>query len=100
MTLTAAKAGHESDRVSGFKVRCVWNSCVAMDPIDTAPDSWDQEDDGEAQVDVQLSKALSTTLNVDAKPFVPNVHAAEFIPSFRPKGSSETVESAGEFPVI
>ncbi|MEJ1589465.1 PABP-interacting PAM2 motif-containing protein, partial [Escherichia coli] len=62
--------------------------------IDTAPDSWDQEDDGEAQVDVQLSKAL-TSLNVDAKPFVPNVHAAVFVPSFQQKGSAETVESAG-----
>uniref|UniRef100_A0A8C2BG27 G1 to S phase transition 1, like n=1 Tax=Cyprinus carpio TaxID=7962 RepID=A0A8C2BG27_CYPCA len=67
-----------------------------MDAIDTAPDSWDQEDDGEAQVDEQLSKAFSTSLNVDAKPFVPNVHAAEFIPTFRPKGSTETAEPAGE----
>uniref|UniRef100_A0A8C2BGL2 G1 to S phase transition 1, like n=1 Tax=Cyprinus carpio TaxID=7962 RepID=A0A8C2BGL2_CYPCA len=65
-----------------------------MDAIDTAPDSWDQEDDGEAQVDEQLSKAFSTSLNVDAKPFVPNVHAAEFIPTFRPKGSTETAEPA------
>lgn len=70
-----------------------------MDARDTAPDSWDQEDDGEAQVDVQLSNALATSLNVDAKPFVPNVHAAEFVPSFLQKGSAETVESAGEFPV-
>uniref|UniRef100_A0A671RQJ0 Pyridoxal-dependent decarboxylase domain-containing protein 1-like n=1 Tax=Sinocyclocheilus anshuiensis TaxID=1608454 RepID=A0A671RQJ0_9TELE len=64
----------------------------------TAPDSWDQEDDGEAQVDEQLSKAFAASLNVDAKPFVPNVHAAEFIPGFRLKGSAETVELAGEFP--
>uniref|UniRef100_A0A8C2H7N0 G1 to S phase transition 1, like n=1 Tax=Cyprinus carpio TaxID=7962 RepID=A0A8C2H7N0_CYPCA len=41
---------------------------------------------------------FSTSLNVDAKPFVPNVHAAEFIPTFRPKGSTETAEPAGEFP--
>uniref|UniRef100_A0A672SMM0 Eukaryotic peptide chain release factor GTP-binding subunit ERF3A-like n=1 Tax=Sinocyclocheilus grahami TaxID=75366 RepID=A0A672SMM0_SINGR len=60
-----------------------------MDAIDTAPDSWDQEDDGEAQVDEQLSKAFAASLNVDAKPFVPNVHAAEFIPGFRQKGSAE-----------
>uniref|UniRef100_A0A8C1QUT9 G1 to S phase transition 1, like n=1 Tax=Cyprinus carpio TaxID=7962 RepID=A0A8C1QUT9_CYPCA len=66
-----------------------------MDAIDTAPDSWDQEDDGEAQVDEQLNKDFSTSLNVDAKPFVPNVHAAEFIPTFRPKGSTETAEPAG-----
>uniref|UniRef100_A0A8C2BGK1 G1 to S phase transition 1, like n=1 Tax=Cyprinus carpio TaxID=7962 RepID=A0A8C2BGK1_CYPCA len=70
------------------------SSSAAMDAIDTAPDSWDQEDDGEAQVDEQLSKAFSTSLNVDAKPFVPNVHAAEFIPTFRPKGSTETAEPA------
>uniref|UniRef100_A0A8C2BGE1 G1 to S phase transition 1, like n=1 Tax=Cyprinus carpio TaxID=7962 RepID=A0A8C2BGE1_CYPCA len=38
--------------------------------------------------------AFSTSLNVDAKPFVPNVHAAEFIPTFRPKGSTETAEPA------
>ncbi|TRY93210.1 hypothetical protein DNTS_014354 [Danionella cerebrum] len=54
----------------------------------------DREDDGEAQVDVQLSKAFNTALNVEAKPFVPNVHAAEFVPSFLPKGSAE-MESAG-----
>uniref|UniRef100_A0A671MIW5 Pyridoxal-dependent decarboxylase domain-containing protein 1 n=1 Tax=Sinocyclocheilus anshuiensis TaxID=1608454 RepID=A0A671MIW5_9TELE len=60
----------------------------------TAPDSWDQEDDGEAQVDEQLSKAFIASLNVDAKPFVPNVHAAEFIPTFQQKSSTETVESA------
>ncbi|XP_042578320.1 eukaryotic peptide chain release factor GTP-binding subunit ERF3A-like isoform X2 [Cyprinus carpio] len=65
-----------------------------MEAIDTAPDSWDQEDDGEAQVDEQLSKAFTTSLNVDAKPFVPNVHAAEFIPTFRQKDSAESVESA------
>uniref|UniRef100_A0A8C1J3Q7 G1 to S phase transition 1, like n=1 Tax=Cyprinus carpio TaxID=7962 RepID=A0A8C1J3Q7_CYPCA len=65
-----------------------------MEAIDTAPDSWDQEDDGEAQVDEQLSKAFTTSLNVDAKPFVPNVHAAEFIPTFRQKDSAEPVESA------
>uniref|UniRef100_A0A8C2BJ50 G1 to S phase transition 1, like n=1 Tax=Cyprinus carpio TaxID=7962 RepID=A0A8C2BJ50_CYPCA len=86
-------AGHESDQVRGLKAR-VWSSSAAMDAIDTAPDSWDQEDDGEAQVDEQLSKAFSTSLNVDAKPFVPNVHAAEFIPTFRPKGSTETAEPA------
>uniref|UniRef100_A0A671MNB2 Pyridoxal-dependent decarboxylase domain-containing protein 1 n=1 Tax=Sinocyclocheilus anshuiensis TaxID=1608454 RepID=A0A671MNB2_9TELE len=67
-----------------------------MDAIDTAPDSWDQEDDGEAQVDEQLSKAFIASLNVDAKPFVPNVHAAEFIPTFQQKSSTETVESAGD----
>uniref|UniRef100_A0A671MRU3 Pyridoxal-dependent decarboxylase domain-containing protein 1 n=1 Tax=Sinocyclocheilus anshuiensis TaxID=1608454 RepID=A0A671MRU3_9TELE len=36
-------------------------------------------------VDEQLSKAFIASLNVDAKPFVPNVHAAEFIPTFQQK---------------
>ncbi|XP_051570258.1 eukaryotic peptide chain release factor GTP-binding subunit ERF3A-like isoform X1 [Myxocyprinus asiaticus] len=69
--------------------------CVAMDAVDTAPDSWDQEDDGAAQVDVQLSNALTASLNVDAKPFVPNINAAEFIPGFLQKGCAETAESVG-----
>lgn len=68
-----------------------------MDARDTAPDSWDQEDDGEAPLDVQLSNALANTLNVDAKPFVPNVHAAEFVPLFLHKDSADTVEPSGEF---
>lgn len=65
-----------------------------MDVRDTAPDSWDQEDDGEAQL--ELSTALATSLNIDAKPFVPNVHAAEFFPSFLQKDT----ETPGEFPVV
>jgi len=64
-----------------------------MDPIDTAPDSWEQEDDGEAPVDVQLSGFGA--LNVNAKPFVPNINAAEFVPSFAPKGLSDNVDSGG-----
>uniref|UniRef100_A0AAX7V7G4 Tr-type G domain-containing protein n=1 Tax=Astatotilapia calliptera TaxID=8154 RepID=A0AAX7V7G4_ASTCA len=48
---------------------------------DTAPDSWEQEDDVEATIDGQLESAF-TTLNVNAKPFVPNVNAAEFVPAF------------------
>uniref|UniRef100_A0A5F8GJ29 Uncharacterized protein n=1 Tax=Monodelphis domestica TaxID=13616 RepID=A0A5F8GJ29_MONDO len=67
---------------------------------DSAPDCWDQADMeapgpggaptaaaaatataavAEAQ---NLSAAFSRQLNVNAKPFVPNVHAAEFVPSF------------------
>ncbi|XP_043837240.1 eukaryotic peptide chain release factor GTP-binding subunit ERF3A isoform X1 [Dromiciops gliroides] len=65
---------------------------------DSAPDCWDQADmeapgpggappaaatataaAAEAQ---NLSAAFSRQLNVNAKPFVPNVHAAEFVPSF------------------
>ncbi|KAM4818082.1 eukaryotic peptide chain release factor GTP-binding subunit ERF3B [Thomomys bottae] len=64
---------------------------------DSPPECWDQVDmespgpalsgDGmppavaEAQLE-HLSSAFSSRLNVNAKPFVPNVHAAEFMPSF------------------
>uniref|UniRef100_A0A8C6RZB7 G1 to S phase transition 1 n=1 Tax=Nannospalax galili TaxID=1026970 RepID=A0A8C6RZB7_NANGA len=64
---------------------------------DSAPDCWDQADmeapgsgpcgggsmaaAAEAQRE-NLSAAFSRQLNVNAKPFVPNVHAAEFVPSF------------------
>lgn len=65
-----------------------------MDPRDTAPDSWEQEDDVEATVDGQLDSAF-TNLNVNAKPFVPNVNAAEFVPSFAVKAPSEHLDSAG-----
>lgn len=56
-----------------------------MDPSDTAPDSWEQADIDapEAQLDSALAR-----LNVNAKPFVPNVHAAEFVPSFLMKSSA------------
>lgn len=66
-----------------------------MEPRDTAPDSWEQEDDAEATVDGQLESAF-TALNVNAKPFVPNVNAAEFVPCFAMKALSEKV-SSGEF---
>ncbi|XP_074866425.1 eukaryotic peptide chain release factor GTP-binding subunit ERF3A isoform X2 [Carettochelys insculpta] len=65
---------------------------------DSAPDCWDQADietgsgadpgsappAAEAQAEQQelLGAAFSRQLNVNAKPFVPNVHAAEFVPSF------------------
>lgn len=55
-----------------------------MDNSDSAPDSWEQ-----AELDVpeaQLNSSLAR-LNVNAKPFIPNVHAAEFVPSFLMKGS-------------
>lgn len=72
-----------------------------MDPgsssSDSAPDCWDQVDmetpgsglseDGisstvaEAQSE-HLSSVFSRQLNVNAKPFVPNIHAEEFVPSF------------------
>ncbi|EPQ17114.1 Eukaryotic peptide chain release factor GTP-binding subunit ERF3B [Myotis brandtii] len=65
---------------------------------DSAPDCWDQVDmeavgsapggdlpSSAAVAEAQrehLSSAFSRQLNVNAKPFVPNVHAAEFVPSF------------------
>ncbi|XP_020774076.1 G1 to S phase transition 1, like [Boleophthalmus pectinirostris] len=57
-----------------------------MDPRDSAPDSWEQED----EVDGQLGPAL-TGLNVNAKPFVPNVNAAEFVPAFAASAPSESL---------
>ncbi|XDB66885.1 PREDICTED: eukaryotic peptide chain release factor GTP-binding subunit ERF3B [Capra hircus] len=68
---------------------------------DSAPDCWDQVDmeapglapSGDrassalaaAAAEVQhepLSSAFGRQLNINAKPFVPNVHAAEFVPAF------------------
>ncbi|KAK1164898.1 eukaryotic peptide chain release factor GTP-binding subunit ERF3A [Acipenser oxyrinchus oxyrinchus] len=63
-----------------------------MDPRDTAPDSWEQEDDVEAPTDAQLQAAFNR-LNVNAKPFVPNVHAAEFVPTFLVNEVSENTDS-------
>uniref|UniRef100_A0A8C7JNN0 G1 to S phase transition 1 n=1 Tax=Oncorhynchus kisutch TaxID=8019 RepID=A0A8C7JNN0_ONCKI len=50
-----------------------------MDPRDAAPDSWEQEDDVEAPVDGKLDSEFAA-LNVNAKPFVPNINAVEFVP--------------------
>ena len=69
-----------------------------MDPRDTAPDSWEQEDDVEATIDGELGSALKA-LNVKARPFVPNVNAAEFVPAFFMKGPSENPDSGGKFAV-
>lgn len=69
-----------------------------MDPRDTAPDSWEQEDDVEATIDGQLEAGF-TNLNVNAKPFVPNVNAAEFVPGFAVKAQSRNLDSPGKFTV-
>lgn len=65
-----------------------------MEPArDAAPDSWEQEDEGsEAPVNAHtgLSDSFSG-LNVNAKPFVPNVNAAEFVPGFFQKTPLETI---------
>lgn len=52
---------------------------AAMDPSDTAPDSWELEEDAEAAAGLPTAFAA---LNVNAKPFVPNVNAPVFVPSF------------------
>lgn len=49
----------------------------------------------EATVDGQIEAALKA-LNVNAKPFVPNVNAAEFVPAFLVKGPSENPDSVVE----
>uniref|UniRef100_A0A3Q3KYJ3 G1 to S phase transition 1 n=1 Tax=Mastacembelus armatus TaxID=205130 RepID=A0A3Q3KYJ3_9TELE len=53
-----------------------------MDPTDTAPDSWEQEEDGEAPAAAAELPSAFAALNVNAKPFVPNVNAPVFVPSF------------------
>lgn len=64
-----------------------------MDPSDSAPDSWEQADIDAPEA--QLNSALAR-LNVNAKPFVPNVHAAEFVPSFLVKDDSATGDGQEE----
>ncbi|XP_044904265.1 eukaryotic peptide chain release factor GTP-binding subunit ERF3A isoform X3 [Felis catus] len=80
---------------------------------DSAPDCWDQADmeapgpgpcggaggplaaaATEAQRE-HLSAAFSRQLNVNAKPFVPNVHAAEFVPSFLRGPTQQPLSPAG-----
>lgn len=56
-----------------------------MDNSDSAPDSWEQADIDAPEA--QLNSSLAR-LNVNAKPFIPNVHAAEFVPSFLMKSSA------------
>uniref|UniRef100_A0A673XAK4 G1 to S phase transition 1, like n=1 Tax=Salmo trutta TaxID=8032 RepID=A0A673XAK4_SALTR len=69
-----------------------------MDPRDAAPDSWEQEDDVEVPVDGKLDNEFAA-INVNAKPFVPNINAVEFVPSFFQKGPSEDPDSGGKFAV-
>lgn len=68
-----------------------------MEPArDAAPDSWEQEDEGsEAPLIAPpgLSDAFSG-LNVKAKPFIPNVNAAEFVPGYLQKPQTEPIAPA------
>lgn len=87
---------------------------------DSAPDCWDQadlepgsgpanaaaEEDApspasslDAEEQQLLGAAFSRHLNVNAKPFVPNVHAAEFVPAFlRGSGGSSGAPSSALAP--
>uniref|UniRef100_A0A4W4FA46 Tr-type G domain-containing protein n=1 Tax=Electrophorus electricus TaxID=8005 RepID=A0A4W4FA46_ELEEL len=57
-----------------------------MDTSDTAPDSWEQEDDVEAPVDAELQCAFTGL----------NVNAPEFVPAFIPRGLPESAGSEEE----
>uniref|UniRef100_A0A8C2WMG8 G1 to S phase transition 1 n=1 Tax=Cyclopterus lumpus TaxID=8103 RepID=A0A8C2WMG8_CYCLU len=50
--------------------------------LDTAPDSWELEEDAEAPTAAAELPSAFAALNVNARPFVPNVNAPAFIPSF------------------
>ncbi|XP_061764906.1 eukaryotic peptide chain release factor GTP-binding subunit ERF3A isoform X2 [Nerophis ophidion] len=63
-----------------------------MDPRDTAPDSWELEEDAEAPPAAAADLAATfAALNVNAKPFVPNVNAAVFVPTVPQSTTSETI---------
>uniref|UniRef100_A0A8C8E0Z9 G1 to S phase transition 1 n=1 Tax=Oryzias sinensis TaxID=183150 RepID=A0A8C8E0Z9_9TELE len=65
--------------------------------LDTAPDSWELEEDGEAPAPAAELQTAFAGLNVNAKPFVPNVNAPEFVPSFFQASAAEMPASDGEF---
>ena len=48
---------------------------------DLTPDSWDAIEDPGAESSENISSGFQS-LNVNAKPFVPNVNAPVFVPSF------------------
>uniref|UniRef100_A0A672GDV0 G1 to S phase transition 1 n=1 Tax=Salarias fasciatus TaxID=181472 RepID=A0A672GDV0_SALFA len=56
---------------------------------DTAPDSWELEEDAEAPAAAAGLPAAFAALNVNAKPFVPNVNAPVFVPSFLQASAAE-----------
>ncbi|XP_077407388.1 eukaryotic peptide chain release factor GTP-binding subunit ERF3A [Vanacampus margaritifer] len=53
-----------------------------MDQRDTAPDSWELEEDAEAPASSAALPCAFAALNVNAKPFVPNLNAPVFVPTF------------------
>ncbi|XP_037133467.1 eukaryotic peptide chain release factor GTP-binding subunit ERF3A isoform X1 [Syngnathus acus] len=76
-----------------------------MDPRDTAPDSWELEEDAEAPAASAALPCAFAALNVNAKPFVPNFNAPVFVPSFlqsTPAGippSDDTPDQVGSMEV-
>ncbi|XP_032357403.1 eukaryotic peptide chain release factor GTP-binding subunit ERF3A isoform X1 [Etheostoma spectabile] len=66
-----------------------------MDPRDTAPDSWELEEDAEAPAAAAELPTAFAALNVNAKPFVPNVNAPVFVPSFLQASAVEITASDG-----
>lgn len=71
-----------------------------MDPRDSAPDSWEQEEDAEAPAAAAAAElpASFAALNVNAKPFVPNVNAAVFVPTAFQAGAADTPAADGGWP--
>ncbi|KAM6951332.1 eukaryotic peptide chain release factor GTP-binding subunit ERF3A isoform 2-T2 [Aplochiton taeniatus] len=70
-----------------------------MDSRDTAPDSWELEEDAEAPAAAGLQTAFAN-LNVNARPFVPNVNAVEFVPTFFQSSPTETTVSDGNAEIV
>lgn len=61
-----------------------------MDLRDTAPDSWEQEDDVEATADTELQSAFTGL----------NVNAPEFVPSFLSRDPLENATSDGKLTAL
>lgn len=66
-----------------------------MDTRDTAPDSWELDEDAEAPAAAAGLPTAFAALNVNAKPFVPNVNAPVFVPSFLQTSAVEMPPSDG-----
>lgn len=70
-----------------------------MEPRDTAPDSWELEEEEDAEAPAVAAAGLPgafAALNVNAKPFVPNVNAPVFVPSFLQAGGAEADAPGGK----
>lgn len=61
----------------------LWELVIVMDD-DGTPDSWDAIDDSSPDNNENLSAGVQS-LNVNARPFIPNVNAPVFVPSFAQK---------------